>query len=201
MNAEEFTRLYLLYIILPLWLLAGIADWLCHRRTHIEATSGPKESAIHLLMLAEAGTAVLLGLFLEITGLVIAFMLIAFIAHEFTSHWDLRFALPRRHVTATEQHIHDYLGAIPFMALSFVLVLHWRQALALIGLDAEPLQFSLTWKRTPLPLGYILALLSAIAMLEVIPYGEELWRGMHAGRAILSRSSSPRGVAIQKDEQ
>ena len=43
----------LLYFILPLWLAAGFADYLCHRASRIETTAGYKESLIHLLMFAE----------------------------------------------------------------------------------------------------------------------------------------------------
>ena len=38
------TVIILMYFILPLWLAAGFADWLCHRATHIETTTGAKES-------------------------------------------------------------------------------------------------------------------------------------------------------------
>jgi hypothetical protein len=48
------TVLILMYFVLPVWLLAGFADWLCHRASHIETTTGPKESLIRLLMFAEA---------------------------------------------------------------------------------------------------------------------------------------------------
>jgi hypothetical protein len=41
--------LILMYFVLPVWLVAGFADWLCHRATHIESTTGAKESLIHLL--------------------------------------------------------------------------------------------------------------------------------------------------------
>jgi hypothetical protein len=30
------TVLILMYFVLPLWLVAGFADWLCHRASHIE---------------------------------------------------------------------------------------------------------------------------------------------------------------------
>lgn len=41
------------------WLVAGFADWLCHRASHIESTTGAKESLIHLLMFAEVGVPLL----------------------------------------------------------------------------------------------------------------------------------------------
>jgi hypothetical protein len=48
------------------WLLAGVADWACHRRTGLERTTGVKESLLHLLMIAQVGLGVLAVLFLEI---------------------------------------------------------------------------------------------------------------------------------------
>src|SRR5262245_3459781 len=137
MDTATVTTNYVLYIILPLWVAAGTADWFCHRASRVATTSGAKESVIHLLMLAQAGGATLLGPFLEITALVIAIMIACFVAHEITSHWDVHYAVSRREVTPLEQHVHTYLGTIPFMALSFVIVLHWPQFLALFGAVPE----------------------------------------------------------------
>jgi len=59
MSAEaEVTRTVLMYFVLPLWLVAGFADYLCHRASHIATTSGFKESLIHLIMLGEISIAV-----------------------------------------------------------------------------------------------------------------------------------------------
>jgi hypothetical protein len=41
--------------MVPLWIGADPADRTCHRRTNIETTE-VKESAIHALMMSEAGT-------------------------------------------------------------------------------------------------------------------------------------------------
>ena len=60
-------RHYLLFFILPLWIAAGLADYVLHRRTHIEDISGTKESLLHTLQLGEAGIPVLMGLLLEIS--------------------------------------------------------------------------------------------------------------------------------------
>src|SRR4051812_24630463 len=68
----DVARLALMYFVMPLWLLAGFADYLCHRAAHIESTSGPKESVLHLLLLAEMGVPVLAALFFEINAFVIA---------------------------------------------------------------------------------------------------------------------------------
>jgi len=41
------TRGLLLGGVMPLWLGAGLADWYLHRRSRIEQTAGPRESALH----------------------------------------------------------------------------------------------------------------------------------------------------------
>ena len=60
-----------MYFVLPLWLAAGFADYLCHRAAHIERTSGAKESLLHLLQFGEMAVAVLAAMFLEINALVL----------------------------------------------------------------------------------------------------------------------------------
>ncbi|MFE0752401.1 hypothetical protein ACFW16_00505 [Inquilinus sp. NPDC058860] len=175
----------LLYFILPLWFVAGLADWLCHRATSIEATTGAKESLIHLLMFAEVAVPLLAALFLEINALIIALMIVAFLAHEATALWDVSYAVTRREVTPFEQHVHSFLEMLPLMATAFVAVLHWPQFLALFGLGPEPARFDLTWKQEPLPVAYIAAVLVAALLFELLPYLEELWRGLRTARGRL----------------
>jgi hypothetical protein len=79
------TVLILMYFILPVWLLAGFADWLCHRASHIETTTGAKESLIHLLMFAEVGGPLLAAIFLEVNALTIAAMIMTFFIHKATA--------------------------------------------------------------------------------------------------------------------
>ena len=86
------TVIILMYFILPLWLVAGFADWLCHRASHIETTTGAKESLLHLLMFAEIGLPLLAAMFLDINGLIIAFMIVMFFVHEATALWDVSYA-------------------------------------------------------------------------------------------------------------
>lgn len=106
---RETARRLLLYAVPPAWIAAGLADWLCHRATRIEDTAGAKESLIHLLMQAEFGVPVLLTLFCEITPPVIASELAAFVAHEATVYWDLKYTTPRREISPIEQQVHGYL--------------------------------------------------------------------------------------------
>jgi hypothetical protein len=185
------TQSLLLYFIMPVWFLAGTADWLCHRATDIEHTTGPKESLIHLLMFAEIAVPLLACLFLEINAAIFLLMILAFIAHEATALWDVSYAVPRRYVSPIEQHVHSFLEMIPLMAGVIVAVQHWGQLLALFGLGPETAQFALTPKIEPMPVLYIVLVLAAALFLELLPYLEELWRGIRAGRFLGRAKPAP----------
>jgi len=179
--------LILMYFIVPLWLLAGFADWFCHRASHIETTAGVRESALHILQFAEVGLGLLAALFLEINAGVIAFMMVVFFVHEGTALWDVSYAVAERTVTPVEQQIHSFLEIIPMIAIICVSALHWNQFQALFGFGPENAQFTLGWKSPPVPLPYVLVLITSVLLFAVIPYIEELYRGLRARRSAISR--------------
>jgi len=172
----QITQNYILYFILPFWFLVGFSDYLCHRATRIEQTSGLKESLIHSLMFLEITVPVVLCLYFEITSLVLFTVLVAFAVHAVTALWDVAYAQPRRQVWLIEQHIHSYLAVIPFMVASFVIVLHWTDFLGLFGVGNAIADWSLRWKEPPLPVAYHIGLSIAATAFLGIPYLEELWR-------------------------
>jgi hypothetical protein len=177
--------LILMYFILPVWLLAGCADWLCHRASHIETTTGAKESMLHLLMFAEIGVPLLAAIFLQINAGIIALMIAAFFVHEATALWDVSYAVTVRNVTPIEQHIHSFLEMIPLMAILFIVSLHWGQFQALFGFGSETARFDLNWKEEPLPATYVISIMAVILTFELIPYIEEFFRGLRANRGAL----------------
>jgi len=181
----------LLYFVLPLWLLAGLADWACHRASDIARTAGPAESVLHLLMFAEIAVPLLACLLLEINALVFALMLAAFVLHEATALWDVSYAQQRRYISPFEQHVHSFLELLPLMAGVLVALLHWQAFLSLFGLGQAPADWALRPKQPPLPLGYVAGLLAAALLLEALPYLEELWRGLRARRR--ARLAGPAG--------
>jgi hypothetical protein len=184
-DTAAIAKVYLLYFILPLRVGAGIADWFCHRAARIDLHGGATESVIHLVMLAEAGIAILAGLFFEITSLTLAIMLAAWAAHEVTAYWDLHFATAHRRITAIEQRVHDYLGVIPLLALSFIMVIHWPVFLAVFGLGDRPADWRLVPRAEGFPLFYLVPL-GAMMALNLALYVEELYRGVKArARAVL----------------
>jgi hypothetical protein len=182
---QDPTLLVLMYFVVPLWLAAGFADWLCHRATNIETTAGPKESIIHLLLFAEVGGPFLAVLLLEVNALVLAFMIVMFFIHEATTLWDISYADGLRNVSPFEQHVHSYLSMMPLMALVLVTARHWPQFLALFGLGDEAARFDIALKANPLPLSYIVGAITAALLFAVLPFTEELWRGLRANRGRL----------------
>ena len=179
------------YFAIPLWLLAGIGDWYCHRRTHIEANSGFKESLIHSMMLVEMGIPIGLALLFEVNALLLLIAVIMWIAHEATALWDVTYAHTRRYLSPLEQHIHSFLELLPLLVFMLLAALHWPQFLALFGAGDEAADFSLQWKRAPLPTVYLIAVFSSVVMLQIIPYMEELYR---CRRAKTSRETVARKI-------
>jgi hypothetical protein len=175
-------QLMLMYFVLPLWLAAGFADYLCHRASSIETTSGPKESLLHLLQFSEMAVPTLAAIFLEINALVILVMVVSLILHQLTAMCDVRYAYHRREVTPVEQHVHSVLEMLPLTALLIIVALHWPQFLALFGAGTEPVDFGLRLKEPPLPWLYVTLMLALVLLFEVLPYVEELLRTLRARR-------------------
>src|SRR6266516_4632515 len=173
----------LMYFVLPLWLAAGFADYLCHRAASIETTSGWKESLLHLLHFGEMAIPTLAAIFLEINAFIIAVMIVCLIAHEATAIWDVDYAYRRREVTPIEQHVHSFLEMLPLMGLLIIVTVHWPQFLSLIGVGQETAKFTVRLKQPPLPWLYASTILLLVLLFEVLPYMEELLRGIRCRKA------------------
>lgn len=175
----EVLRQLLMYGLLPLWLLAGCADWLCHRMQRIEFSAGEGESLLHLLMLAELGAGIALALLLEITAGVLALLLLACIAHELTTWTDLGYAAARRRIPPIEQWVHALQLALPWAALAALAVIHHRALRPLW--QAGDADWALRPKQPPLPMPYLLAVGAGALVLVVGPFAQEWWRCRRAG--------------------
>ena len=185
--AARATQAYLLYVLLPLWTIPGYADYLCHKRSKIELTSGTQESITHNLMMALIGTPALLALLFETNALTLAVGAVAVVLHEGVTIWDVAYAAPRRTVTVTEQHVHSFLEVLPFATLSLLLCLRSDQLLAMLGIGGEKPDYRLRLKAEPPPRAYVAGLLAAIALTIGLPYAEELVRCMRANPSPLPR--------------
>jgi hypothetical protein len=176
----EGARLILMYLVFPLWVMAGLADWDCHRRTGIERTSGFKENALHLLMFAEIGAGMLAVALLEINAGVLLWVALVFAVHELTVYWDLHYTTPLRDVRPFEQMVHSFLEILPLLSLALLAVMHWDQARALVALGAAAPDFSLRPKSEPLAPTYLAGALAAAVLLNALPLLEETRRCLRA---------------------
>ncbi|WP_420995007.1 diguanylate cyclase [Cupriavidus sp. 30B13] len=183
---QDAVRAILMYFLLPAWLAVGLADWGCHRRSHIERNAGAAESLLHLLMFAEIGVPLLMAVFLEMTPTVFAVMLAALAVHEATAWWDVHYASTRRLITPLEQHMHAFLEVLPLCGLLLLAAAHWQAFAALFGVPSAPRHAPLSGlrlKAAPLPAWYVASLMAAVFLFAVLPYAEELWRGLRWRRA------------------
>jgi hypothetical protein len=179
---------FLMYVIVPVWLLAGLADYVCHRASRIEHTSGIAESLLHLLQFVEVGVPLLAVLFLEINAAVLLVMLVGLVLHQATAVWDVRYANATRRVAPAEQHVHGVLEMTPAIAMAAIAILHWQPFLTLFGIGEA--SFALEFKREPLPAWYLWAVMLAVVICGVLPYGEELLRTARAATATGKPASS-----------
>ncbi|MFF7948495.1 diguanylate cyclase [Streptomyces griseorubiginosus] len=184
-DVGDVTTRYLLYGLLPGWFVPGLADWVMHRRTRIEETSGTKESLIHSLMMAEVGLPIALTLRYEVNPLLLTVQLGGAAVHEATALWDVRTAVDSdREVKPLEQHIHSFLESLPFGALAALMCLHADQVKSLArGGRGDKDAWRLVPRRRPLSPGYLTGIGAAIGACVLLPYGEELLRCARTARA------------------
>lgn len=188
----DLLRHALLYLLVPAWLLAGLADYLCHRVQHIETSGGLHESLLHLAMLAALGAGVLVALLFDISAATLWILLAACLLHELILLADLHWAEAVRGIPWYEQWVHGVQQALPWMGLAAVMLLHPTQALAMFGLgDVQP-DWLLTRKRAPLPAGYLATVVGAAVLLVLLPFVEE------AGRCLRVRWRERREVPAWK---
>jgi hypothetical protein len=101
-----------------------MADYVMHRRTRIERTSGLGESVIQALMMAEISVPFMLILLCEVNPLLLGVSTAAAGVHEATAISDVRAAVDGGpEVRPAEQYVQSFLESLPFMATSALLCL------------------------------------------------------------------------------
>ena len=168
-------------VLYPLWLIAGFLDYVLHRRTHIERTSGLRENLFHWLLFAEAGVALGGVAMLEVNAALLLLVGASFLVHELTTFIELRYTVPRREVGPLEQMIHSFMEILPLLLLALLAVMAWDQAPALS--EGDWADFALRATSTPWPPAYLLAVAGAVLALNVLPLAEEAWRCLQRKQA------------------
>lgn len=162
----------LLAVVYPAWVLAGLADWACHRATGIARTSGLRENVFHWVMFAQMGVAVVLVLVFEPTSALMLVLLVLWALHQLTVWFELRDTVPRREVRPAEQMVHSLLEILPLAGVALLTAGHWER----MG------DWSLRLRDAPLPPAVLAGVLGASLLLNALPLAEETVRCLRARR-------------------
>jgi hypothetical protein len=192
---QDAASFVLMYLVFPVWVAAGFADWWCHRRTAIAITSGIGENLLHWLMYAEIGVGMLAVLLFDIDAAVLAIVFGVFVVHELTVYWDLAFSTVRRDVGPFEQMVHSFLELLPLFSLGLLAMLAWPQAQAIVHVGDDVADWSLRAKQQPLPELYVLGALAASAVFNALPLLQETLSCLFAQRRPVRNAAPARGEA------
>jgi hypothetical protein len=165
---------FLVWVLYPLWLLGGAVDYLCHRGSDIQHTSGIHESWLHVAQFATMALVFASAVLLEMTLPVIIALIALVLAHTVLSFIDVSYTLGRRHISTTEQHAHGLLDVIPLIAVGLLAILNWQTMLAPISGSVVRL------KDEPLTAMHIAVLLGSFSVLAGGPVLEEWFRTYRA---------------------
>lgn len=164
---------YAAYLV---WLLAGLLDFVCHRRSNLPLTSGLRESGFHLVQVALMGSGAVLWLALEPGWHVFWVCAVLTFTHAVVGYLDTKSAYGLRPITPAEQHLHSVLDIAPWIALALMAWLiasdDWLPAVG-FGMRSEPLLLKV-W----------LAILAPAAMLVGVPVLAEALACRRAGMVI-----------------
>lgn len=170
--------------VLPAWAVAGFGDWICHRQTRIQATTGTHESLTHSLMLVAIGVPATMALLWEINESVIAASIAGTAAHELIVLWDTAYAADRRRVTMTEQHIHSFLEVLPWASMAILMILHPDSLQALFRRGNRKGVWGLRHKQRPIKRRHLATIFTSLSLCLGLPYIEELIRCYRVDRTL-----------------
>ncbi len=186
MNPQQPAALLPFGILMALWIAAGAADWWCHRRTRIEATTtGLAESAFHWALFLQMGAAVLAALLLEPTAGLVAFLLAMWLLHEAATWLELRMVAPARTITPLEQMVHSFMEILPLAGILLLCQPALEAWLAVPEEGARGTTLDWRWRmRSELPPWPVLGGFAvAIAVCNGLLLAEESWRCWRGARA------------------
>jgi hypothetical protein len=175
-NVPRLSASYLLlgFFVLPLWIAAGLADYLCHRAAKISENSGTPESILHLVQFSMVGLPTTLALFFRANAGFFLFAALCILLHHLTAYIDVRYADATRKVQPWEQMVHSFLEILPITAYLLLAVAQWPQLLSLFGLGEERPMFLPEFHILSIP--YAMAAVAAAFLFNLVPYLEELAR-------------------------
>ncbi len=160
-------------LALVAWMLAGVLDWWCHRRTHIETTSGLRECAFHWLLIAQGSLGLVIAMLFQPSVLLVICLLLLWAVHQLTTWVELCYVVSRRPVLPIEQMVHSFLEVVPLVLVVVVAIDAVLLASPQVG-DDWALRLR-DWS-SGFPLAQMLLYVCGGAVLVVAPFMEEAWR-------------------------
>ena len=125
MNLADVVELVLVWGLYPAWLIAGAGDYVCHRQTDIEHTSGSAESWFHLAQFGCLLIALAAAVFLHVNAWVFGIIVAAVVSHSMLAFLDVSYTDGRRHISPLEQTVHGFMDVLPLVAVALLGALHW----------------------------------------------------------------------------
>jgi hypothetical protein len=175
-TTHDLVLLLILYVILPLWGVTGFIDWVCHRATDIENTSGVKEALIHVLMGVQVAIPIVVGILFEMNVLVFLICLAALVAHEVVAHFDVKTTMHVREISIWEVHAHNYLSTIPFYLIALIGVRNPDTVIKTVTFDWAG-EMALLLRSEPVGGGaYLPWYVGFMGVICLLPYTEEVFR-------------------------
>jgi hypothetical protein len=164
----------LLATLCSFWLVAGLIDYACHRRTHIELTSGVGESLLHVAQFLALGFSLLFAIGTTVTPLSFTWIVVGVTVHAVLAFVDVAYTDQRRRISPLEQQVHGYLDVLPLVGMGLFAVDQWGD----VAGGSRPMQWTLGDNRAALiGLGIYVVLVGA-------PIVEELLRTMRYRRTL-----------------
>jgi hypothetical protein len=164
------------FVVIPVWMGMGLADYFCHRGSDIAHTSGVLESIMHLGQFTLMGIPLIMALFITVDAGLLLIMLVFIVLHHAVAYVDVRYANATRLVRPIEQMVHSFLEIMPITAFLLVGTIAFDQLEALFGGGVAHADFALRQRWPPLPGWYIVSVLSGAFLFNFVPYLEELLR-------------------------
>jgi hypothetical protein len=87
---------------------------------------------------------------------------------------------------ASWEKVHGTVFRADVMGLLIVVKLHWEQFVSLFGLGQEVADVTIRLREPPLPWLYVSVILFLVVFFEVLPYLEELIRGIRCRKETIS---------------
>ena len=170
------------FVVMPVWMAMGFADYLCHRATDIEHTAGTRESLLHLIQFGLIGLPLMAVLFLQVDAGLLLVLAVFVALHHAVAYIDVRYANGTRRVRPIEQMIHSFLELLPITAYLLLVATEFGQLQAVFGMGGEHADLSLHVRSPALPPWYLFSVILAALAANLGPYLEEFIRCFRAAR-------------------